>query len=111
MNSKTIYVVGGIDENNNHLASMEIMKFTDSEWKLSSTLLPIPLSGLQVVASKSFNHVIYAIGGYGNGDYQKKIYALERNNNHEWKEIGSLKTKRAYHTTLNVAFSDNCELL
>ena len=110
MDSKTIYVAGGWDENYNKLSSMETMKLTENEWKLSSVQLPKPLSYLQLVSSRSKNYILYIPGGWDGSDFQKKIYGLKRQNQ-EWEEIGSLQTKRGYHTTLNVDFNENCELL
>ena len=108
----TIYVVGGRDENETLLYSMETLKLEDDEWKISSKELPTPLAYHQVVASPSPDHIIYLIGGktfdcYMFSCYNKVIYGLKRNGE-EWEEVGQLGIGRKNHATVNANFSDSC---
>ena len=106
----TVYVVGGRDENENFLSSIETLKLEDNEWKFSSKELPTPLAYLQVVASHSLDHIIYLIGGKTRDCYtcyNKEIYGLRRNGE-EWEKVGQLQIGRMNHVTVNANFSENC---
>ena len=100
---KIVLVVGGMG-NNGFLNTMEVYDPSKNEWTLHSSLLPIPLFGLQVVPSRSLKYSAYVIGGYGNGESQKAIYGL--NKNQEWELVGNLKQKRNSHSSLNLLKDD-----
>ena len=118
----TIYVVGGRDprvrERETFLSSMETLDLKGNlewklEWKLSSVELPTGLIFHQVVASNSQDYIIYATGGRswdGRGKGHKEIYGLNATGQ-VWEQIGELQKGRAYHTTINVEFSETCKLL
>ena len=115
----TVYVAGGEDDRKDddgryrymdYLDSIESLKLikTDinqNEWKLETTVLPMPLAHFQMVRSNDKNILFYVVGGAstGYGDYQRKIYGLTKLK--KWKEMGSLRAERKHHQTINVSLS------
>ena len=111
--TKVIYVAGGEDgRGRGKINSIETLKLTNgnvaqNEWKLETIVLPLPLASFQMVKSNDANLLLYVVGGTTayrvNKDIQNKIYALTKKK--AFKEVGSLKTKRFLHQTLNVPLS------
>ena len=107
--SLTVYVTGGKDDNNsNDFDSIESLKLintniSQNEWKLETTVLPMPLADFQMVRSNDKDILFYVVGGSSNFDYQSKIYGLTKLK--KWKEMGSLRAKRCRHQTLNLPLS------
>ena len=99
--SPTVFVVGGRDEEGSYLGTVEMLNIQGrKEWIVLNSRLPHHLSGLQVVSSHSSKYFIYAIGGYGHGNYRAEIYGL--NKALGWELVGNLAQKRSYHVSLNV---------
>ena len=105
--SKIVYVGGGWD-GSKLLSSMETMRLTDNEWKISSTVLPMPIKDFQFVKSNLPNRLFYLVGGTDSTDRSiRGIYAL---NNLEtvlsWENVGSLTAPRGSHVTIEVPIKD-----
>ena len=100
--SPTVFVVGGWDENNNILDTVEILNIQGrKEWIILNSRLPRPLHFLQVVPSHSSNFLVYAIGGQDENLVPRtEIYGL--NLTDDWELVGNLAQKRAGLVSLNI---------
>ena len=109
--SLTVYVAGGKDDNNsNDFDSIESLKLintniSQNEWKLETTVLPMPLADFQMVRSNDKDILFYVVAGEVPNEeiYGSKIYGLTKLK--KWKEMGSLRAKRCRHQTLNLPLS------
>jgi N-acetylneuraminic acid mutarotase len=85
-----IYVIGGIDDNNLPLSTVEMYDPLTDVWT-SKMSMPTPRSGLAVAV---YNNKIYAIGGHINNGYvgNNEVYDTATNT---WTPKSSMPTPRA----------------
>ena len=101
--SNTVFVIGGVGENERRLKSTEKLKINEKlSWE-STTDLPEPLHSSAAVASKSNEFIGYVVGGEANNEITDKIWGLLRTDIN-WVEMPKrLQTLRGYHTMVNIA--------
>jgi len=100
----TAFVVGGYNDNDHYLDSVEVFNLKGYEWKTLQSKLPFPLSSLQVVTARSLKYHIYAVGGYTKHRPVATIYGL--NTSVEWEHVDDLKHARSAHSTINMQLKD-----
>ena len=100
---KTVFVIGGKDENWKRLKSTEKLKINEQlSWE-STTDLTEPLSSSAAVASNSNQFIGYVAGGNTNNGRTDKIWGLRRTDLN-WVEMPKrLQKSRWDHSMVNIA--------
>jgi N-acetylneuraminic acid mutarotase len=95
-----IYVIGGTNENNEPLSTVEVYNPLTNEWASKMSMIT-PRSGF---ATAVFNNKIYVFGGSTGSGYtgNTEVFDPEANS---WEPAASLPTPRA---ALTAAVVDNC---
>ena len=102
---KSVFAVGGYDENYNKLDSFEILNVKENKWTSQSSKLPKKLYGLQVVPANSPQYLLYVVGGADeNWNPQSEIYGLTKNL--KWEKLGNLSIGRYSHASVSIKLED-----
>ena len=98
---KTVYIMGGANENGLTLDTTEKWIIGTDSWQTSSTLVR-KILGFSAVSAKSEDYVGYIAGGWSGGDWSNEIWGLRRSDDSWVKLTKALRTRRTYFSLLNI---------
>ena len=92
-------------------SSTEILDVNSMTWR-TGPALPFSVIDNKGVQSEVGPYLGFSIGGFGNWQYQRKIFGLKKTNGNsfKWEEVHGMTTARYWHTVVNVPKSllPNC---
>ena len=99
--TKTVYLMGGENENGNTLDTTEKWIIGTDSWQPSSNLVR-KIIGSSAVSAKSDDYVGYLAGGWASGARSNEIWGLRRSDDTWVKLAKTLETRRSLFTLLNI---------
>ena len=105
-----IVVMGGYGGSGSG-SSTEILDVNSMTWRTGPSL-PISVGYNKGVQSEVGPYLGFSIGGFGNDQYQRKIFGLKETNGNsfKWEEVYGMTTGRYAHSAVNAPKSllPNC---